>query len=126
MSIVVRSVALVVGWAAYTGLLSLVADGEGGANIGAGLLGFALVLLAAASWAFLDGRRNGLGWVSKVWVVVGAVLALFVPLMVAVTDGTFDASVVLSDLLTVAPFILLLVTVPAVVAGAIGSQLRAP
>ncbi len=59
-------------WAANLGH-----DEDGGANIGAGLLAFAAVVLVSLVWSFVDGRRSGrAGSILGRWAVVGVVVGV--------------------------------------------------
>ncbi len=129
MRILVRAVVLVAGWAAYSGLVFATAERGGGANIGAGLLAFAILALVSALWGFLDARRSDdVGRLAVTWGAVGVVMGLFAPL-VAVVSEPFDARVLALTVLTLLPFIAVLVLVPALAGGGlallVGSR-RAP
>lgn len=129
MSVIVR--ALGIGLAATLAylLMTLGDDGEGGANIGAGLAVFAVLASGGFIWALLDGlaRRSagaqpiGLGALLLRWFVVSiAAVAVVVTAMEVRTGGDylsdFDASS--------GVFLVLLVLAPSVFGALIGYAAR--
>jgi len=132
MTIVIRTVVLVAGIAGYTALLPvLYPDTDGGANIGAGLIAFGLLVVACGGWGLYDGLRRPIGSVLRVWLVVGLLVGAAWPFLIGLFDGGLDVDldVVFADLLFLAPFTMGLVCVPALVGAAIGStvaQARTP
>lgn len=100
---------------------------DGGADIGAGLLVFALAALAATLWGFADGKRLPIGVLAAVWLAVGATLGAVEPFLISVSFDAaddFDWSVVRSDLVTFLPFTIFLVAGPAIVAGVVAYAAR--
>lgn len=75
---------------------------------------------------FVDGRRLSIGILAAVWLAVGATLGVADPFLIALTDGAgdIDWSVVRSDLVTFVPFDIVMVGIPAIVAGALGLASR--
>lgn len=90
----------------------------GGANIGAGLLAFALIVVAALGWAALD-RRRGLSWPALLirWSVVAVAVGLWSPISLQLGEGGFDGRVLAADLVSLGPFSAGLVFVPAALGG---------
>lgn len=119
-----RALAFVAGSVAAHLIIDAIPDNGGGANIGAGLIVFALIAAAAFLWGFVDGRRIPIGILAGVWLAVGATLGLAEPFLIAMSDGELDWSVVRSDLVTFVPFDLVLVGVPAIIGGALGLAAR--
>ena len=106
-----------VGWGVATVYRAI--DGDSTAVLGAGLIAFATLLLIAGLWGVLDGRRRPDGGVA------GAVAGVSMVIWIAVMDGAFadgfDATVLLSDLVSVAPLICGLTAVPGFVGSLLGS-----
>ncbi|PPK96095.1 hypothetical protein CLV92_105197 [Kineococcus xinjiangensis] len=97
-------------------------DQSGGANVGVGLLLLGALALTAGAWGARDGLRAarveeslvpGLVCWAVVALVVGAGLPLLGAAVGALAGGGFSGAVLLRDLLLGAPFLLLLVGVPA-------------
>lgn len=95
----------------------------GGANIGAGLASFGATILLCAAWGLLDGRRErAVGPLVLRWGVVGLLVGVTQVVVIPLKDrGPIDPSVLASDLTMVAPFLVGLVAVPAIVAALLGS-----
>ena len=114
-----------VGWGVATVYRAI--DGDSTAVLGAGLIAFATLLLIAGLWGVLDGRRRPDGVVAHglTWLVAGAVAGVSMVIWIAVMDGAFadgfDATVLLSDLVSVAPLIYGLTPVPGFVGSLLGS-----
>lgn len=105
-------------------LLTLTTGRDGGANIGAGLLSFAVILVASLVWSVIDGRRHSRGWVLGVWAAVAVLVAIGVVLQIQGPGSGVDLTVLVSDLLSTGPFILGLVLVPALVGALTASGRR--
>lgn len=129
MSVIVRALGIGLAATAAYLLMTLGDDGEGGANIGAGLAVFAVLAIGGFTWALLDGlaRRSagaqpiGLGALLLRWVVVSiAAVAVVVAAMEVRTGGDylsdFDAS---SGI-----FLVLLVLLPSAFGALIGYAAR--
>jgi len=126
MAIVMR--ALVIGLAAVAALwlMSIGDDGEGGANIGAGLAVFAVLVVGGFTWALFDGldlrrgarpTRPRLGTLLLRWALVSGLTVAVVVAAMTLRDGSdYLADVGPS---TVA-FLVLLVLVPAAIGAFIG------
>jgi hypothetical protein len=94
------------------------------ADIGAGLIYFALLLAVSATWGLWDGfHAETLPPVFVRWVVVAVVVGLVFPLRIWTEEGR-DFEVLWSDLAFLTPFIAGLVLVPAGVGIAIGQALN--
>lgn len=131
MSVIVRALGIGLAATAAYLLMTLGDDGEGGANIGAGLAVFAVLAIGGFIWALLDGlawrssgaQPIGLGALLVRWVVVSIVaVAVVVGAMEVRTGGDylsdFDASS--------GVFLVLLVLVPSVFGALIGYAARGP
>lgn len=94
---------------------------RGDANIGAGLLGFGLLMASAGLWAALDGSRWPYPRVAITWVSVAALFGVLIPVLVAVAERGTSMRVLRSDLLSVGPFIAVLVAGSALVGGLVGT-----
>ena len=125
----VRLAALTVGMVAYVKLLvPLWSDPSEsvGADIGSGLIAFALLAATGFTWALVDARRVGRGPALVCWAVVSAVFSLGWHVQHAVTnsDASISAREVFVADLGLVPFVLTLILVPAVLGGAVGGALR--
>lgn len=120
----VRALAFVAGSVAAHLIINALPDDGGGANIGAGLIVFALIVVTAFIWGFVDGGRIPISVLAAVWLAVGATLGVADPFLIAMSGGELDWSVVCSDLVTFVPFDLVLVGVPAIIGGALGLAAR--
>jgi len=61
MRVLIRATTFLTGWVFFFFMVeAFSADQVGDANIGAGLLAFALVLLGAGMWGLVDGLRRPL------------------------------------------------------------------
>lgn len=129
MSVIVRALGL--GLAAVAGylLMTFLDDGEGGANIGAGLSVFGILIAGGFTWAGLDaissdgtrGQRVGLGALLLRWVLV-SVLAVAVLMggMVLRNGKDYLTDLEPSSLV----FLVLLALVPSVVGTLLGYAAR--
>lgn len=124
--ILVRAVALAAVWALFSLFLPGRGDNQEGADIGAGVLGFALLFAVAAGWGVFDGRRRAYAQVALIWVPVAVLVGLLVPVLVSLAEPGFSqrVQVLLSDLLGVGPFIAALVGGSALTGGIVGRGLR--
>ncbi len=124
-SIAVRTIALVLAVAVYAVIGTQVWDERGDANIGAGLIGFALVLAISFGWALADAMRLGAGYAVGAWLGVAVAAVLVVLALVLLPgDGSMTTSERLVDTLGLAPMVAGLVAGPALVAAAVGGALR--
>lgn len=113
--------------AAYL-LLSLTDDGEGGANIGAGLAVFAVLAVGSFVWALVDGadRRGsraaplGLGEVLLRWVAVSVLAVALVVVALVARSGADRLDLDASSTL----FLWILVLGPAMVGALLGWSAR--
>ena len=126
----VRLAALAVGTVVYVTLLvPLWSDptGAGGADIGSGLIAFALLAATGFAWALVDARRAGRGVALVCWAAVSAAFSLgwHVEHSLSSSDASISAREVFVSDLGLVPFVLLLILVPAVLGGAVGGAPRA-
>jgi hypothetical protein len=124
MKILLRVLALVAAAEAVAQLVMLGDDGSGGADIGAGLLAFAVLFLGAFAGGLLDGHRDPLRAAAMRWVAVAALVGVVETLLIPVRDGALDLSVLASDLAAVAPFLAVIVGSGAAVGVLIGGSVR--
>lgn len=146
--IALRVVVLAAAAAAVITLADLgMSEAEAGANIGAGLLAFATIMAITLVWSFVDGRRAPRTGISAAagerdaagapaprqasltarvlwWAVVAVLLAALAPLQAQGFTPPFDATVLASDAVNLAPFHLGLVGIPAALGLALGALTR--
>lgn len=135
MSFIVRALGIGLAAAAAHLLMTATDDGEGGANIGAGLAVFAVLVVSGFVWALVDGlgglgglggRRAGsellsLGALLLRWVLVSVLaVAVLVTVMTVRHGGGYLSDVGASSVV----FLGLLVLVPAVMGALIGYAAR--
>lgn len=117
--VVVGGAGLVTGW-----LVNAMTAKGGGANIGAGLISFLVLLLVSLVWGTIDGKRwKSVSPIMLVWFVVALVVAISVVVGIQFHGAGLDTSVLRSDLMSVSPFIFGLVFVPAAIGGSIAARL---
>jgi len=125
-AILVRLAALAVVVIAYTSLVVPMMSEQGDANIGAGLLAFAIVIVISLIWSVVDGRRAGLAPTAVRWAIVAVVLSIGWVLLLVVVEG--DDSMTTREAVGAAfglvPFTIVLVLVPSLVGAAIGQSLH--
>lgn len=102
-------------------------DGEeSGANIGAGLIAFAVTAVVSGVWAGYDAGRRPTSLVLRTWVGVAVVFGLASSLPPGLGGEAFDWTVWRSDLVFLALFDFVLVFAPAMVSalvvGSAGDQ----
>ena len=119
LDVLARFLLLALGLALYHVLLPwLFPDDGGGANIGAGLLGFAGLGVAAGTWGYLDGRRRAQGRLVLLWSVTGLLVGVAWAVGVSVVEpGAASVSATLATMSFLVPFATLLVAVPATIGG---------
>lgn len=122
MRIIVRVAAFVLGTIAFElAAPSLFPDDDG---LGAGLLYFLVLVVAAGLWALWDGVRwDATAAVVACWALVGVAVGIEAPVSIYLNEGR-DADVFWSDLAALTPFITGLVLVPALVGLGLGRLLR--
>lgn len=116
---IVRAVVLGVGISSYYLLLPVLFRDDGsGANIGAGLIGFALVVVACGIWGLVDGMRQPVTEACMTWLLVSLLVgaAWTVGLTAAEAGSWADFGDLLRINLEQLPFTTALVLVPAIVA----------
>jgi hypothetical protein len=112
----------------YAALPLLFPDDGGGANIGAGLLSFGVVVLVAFGWAYVDGRRRGAAPTTVTWAIVAVAFGILWLLGLAVVEA--DDSMSIAERLRLDAFLAVftagLVFLPAGVGAAIGGTAHRP
>jgi hypothetical protein len=121
MRALVRTLSVLAAVGGYAVVASILFDdASGDANIGVGLLLFALLASGVTAWAFIDGlRAEGFLTALLPWCLVAIALGVAVPVAVAVAEG-LRSRVLLEDLMGTVPFMLVLVLAPASLAVAVG------
>lgn len=104
--------ALSKGWDAVT-------PGPHETDIGGGLAGIGLVVLAALVWGAVDGRGRDPVRLALTWVGAGLVVSACVDVLVLVQGG--EQGEVLFAIMALSVFLTAAVAAPAVVAGALSS-----
>ena len=118
-------------------------EAEAGANIGAGLIAFAVTVLVALVWAFRDGRRapgtgsargsakptrseGAASLAARVawWVAAAVLLGLVAPLQAQSFAPPLDTALLTVHLQTLTPFYVGLVGVPAGLGLTLGALTR--
>ncbi|MFP5284012.1 MAG: hypothetical protein ACLGIF_11245 [Actinomycetes bacterium] len=121
-AIAVRAVLFVLGWMIFR-LLAESRAGLSEAEIGLGLLAFALLAVVAAVWAAVDGRRGTpLAPLLVRWAVVTVLVAVFVPLYSFLRAGAPTVGTLANDLIIVTPLVALVMFGPAAIAAAAGAM----
>ncbi len=120
----VRAAVLAGLWIGYYWLLHALADSKGDANIGAGLIGFGLMVLAAGVWAFLDGRRLSPDVGVPVWIVTPVLTAMLASLNRWAAETDAGERPPASDLVGSVVFLTVLMAGPALLALVAGRAAR--
>lgn len=129
MPVIVRAFGIGLAATAAYLLMTIGDDGEGGANIGAGLAVFAVLVLGGFVWGLLDGldrggkgsaQRIGLGPLLRRWALVSVVAVTVVVLALVVRHGAERLDIDASSTV----FLWILVLVPAVIGTLIGHSAR--
>ena len=103
-------------------LMSRVDREQVGANIGAGLLMFGVVMVVSLIWTAIDGRRSGeFGRTAVVWLAVAVIVAILNALLAQSSGPGIDLQVLFSDFSGLSLFVAGLVVVPALIGAAVGS-----
>lgn len=123
--ILLRTAVLAAIWLAGVLGATQLGDRDGGANIGVGLLMFALLLTAAGAWGAADSVRQPHQQVVITWVAVAAAMGLLVPVSTYVAESGSSWRVLVSDLIQVGPFIAALVAAPALLGGLLARSVSA-
>ncbi len=121
-TLAIAGVIPLVGW-----LASLGQAGGAGANIGAGLLSFLAIIVAAAIWSFFDARGSGrLAKTLVLWLVVAVLVGISAAFGAQGFATQLDAKVLLSDLSSLSFFVAGLVALPALLGASIGASVGRP
>lgn len=91
-----------------------------GADVGAGLIEFALLALVAFLWALRDGRQHRVVPAAVTWLVVAALYAAITAVRPQGFDAGINPDLLIRDLVDVSPFVFGLVAVPGVLGSAFG------
>lgn len=125
---VVRLAVMGAALAAYYAATPFLFPDDSGANIGAGLIGFGVVVLVSFGWAYVDGRRRGAESTVVTWAIVAVAFGLLWLLGLAVVEA--DDSMSLAERLRFDAFLAVwtagLVFLPAGVGSAIGGTAHRP
>ncbi|MBA2465699.1 MAG: hypothetical protein H0V42_12115 [Nocardioidaceae bacterium] len=124
MNILIRVIAFATAWALFSLTVLWLSEGRGDANIGVGLLAFGLLMLGAGVWGAFDGMHDSYARVAVTWVSVALLMGVVVPVTISLTEAGFSGRVLLSDVLTVGPFIAVLVAGAALIGGLVGMAVR--
>ncbi len=115
----VRGVVLLTGLWAFTKVWDAVTPGPHETDIGGGLAGLGLVVVAALVWGAIDGRRGDPGPLALTWLGAGLVMSACVDVLVAVQGG--ERGEVLFAMVALPVFLTAAVATPAVLAGVVSS-----
>lgn len=119
MRILIRTTVIAIIWLLCVLGLSQVGDPDGGANIGLGLLLFALLVVVGGAWGAADGARQAYSTVAVTWVVVAVLIGVLVPVVTFLRQSA-SWRVLISDLAQVAPFITVLIAASALLGALLG------
>ena len=126
LAAIVRLVVMGAGLAAYYAALPALFPGSNDANIGAGLLAFAGIVVVSLGWAFADARRRGTSSTVATWAIVGVTFGVLWLVGLATLEA--DDSLTLVDRLRLDAFLAVftagLVLVPAALGAALGDRSR--
>lgn len=124
LDIIFRVVVFVVADLTYTWLYETVVPTPLDADIGEGLLAFALVMGVAAVWGGWDGDRRGMGRTAVIWVPAGVITGAVMAFTSGLGDPGNSLKLMLAELTGTGPFLAGLVVVPALAAAALGAAIR--
>lgn len=126
LAAIVRLVVMGAGLAAYYAALPALFPRSNDANIGAGLLAFAGIVVVSLGWAFADARRRGASSTVATWAIVA--VAFGVLWLVGLATLEADDSMTLSERLRLDAFLVVftagLVLLPAALGAALGDRSR--
>lgn len=127
MRVLARTAVLVlVALAVLAGTYLSGGDSDGGANIGAGLALFALLIVVAGAWGLSDGRHMTFPHLAIIWCLtaagVGVALSTFS--LIGTSLNGVSPAVLLADLSGIAVFGAGLVAIPALLGGLLGGSVR--
>lgn len=122
LDLALRGGVLLAGEWAFTRIWDAATAGPHETDIGGGLVGLGLLVLAALVWGGLDGRHHEVGRLATTWVGAGLLVGASVAVLLAIRGG--ERGEVLFAIAALAPFLAVLVAAPAVVAGVVTRSLR--
>ena len=108
----------------FVAVEAMATDDAVGADIGVGLLAFALVFLGAGVWGLVDGLRLPGAATVVLWVIVGLMIGVLVPLFTALMEFGFSWDTLEWRVAVPEVFLALLVAVPALVGVGLGVAIR--
>lgn len=124
LDIIFRVAVFVVGNLTYTWLYETVVPTPLDADIGEGLLAFALLMAVAAVWGAWDGDRRGLARASAIWVPAGLITGAVMAFTIGLGDPGNNLKLMLAELTGTGPFLAGLVVVPALLAASLAAAIR--
>lgn len=119
----VRAAGLAAVWIGYLVAAPYLWPETADANIGAGLVGFGLVMLVATGWALVDGGRLYVGAAMVTWLVSAIGFAAIESVRFSVLEGARGESLPVADMIGTVIFFGVLVSIVALPATAIGASL---
>jgi hypothetical protein len=120
--VTIRWVVLGLGFLAYWLLVRvLLSDEKGDANIGVGLLAFALLIVAAGIWGLRDGFLLALGEAALAWCGAAFAVGLTAASPLIFEDSGLGLGVLLADFAGLVVIVSAMVALPAITGAAIGS-----
>lgn len=125
-AVIIRVLGLVAAQWATVWVTNIGYDEGGGANIGAGLFAFLVLVVVSFGWAAFDARGSRrVGALVLRWVVVAVILGIAAAFQAQGfgTRSGLDMNVLMSDLMSLSAFIVGFVAVPAAAGLALGSSL---
>lgn len=120
MRILLRTFVFAATWLVCVLGIAQVSEKDGGANIGIGLLMFALLIAAGGLWGAVDGARHAYAQVAVTWVSVAVLMGLLVPVFIYLSESGASWRVLMSDVVQVGPLIAALIAAPALLGGLLG------
>jgi outer membrane murein-binding lipoprotein Lpp len=116
---VLRGGVLLAGLWAFSKIWDASTPGPHGTDIGGGLAGIGLVVLAALVWGAIDGRRHEPGRLALTWIGAGLVMGACVDVLIAAQGG--QRGEVLFAMVALPVFLTAAVAAPSVLAGTVSS-----
>lgn len=121
--VLVRVAGLTAVWVGYIVLSPYLWPETADANIGMGLVGFALVMLVATGWALVDGERLYAGAAIVTWLFSALGFAAVEAVRFSVLERAHGVALDPADRVSALLFFAVLVSVPAVASAAIGASI---
>ncbi len=125
LSMLVRVVVVSAALSGYYAAVPFVfPDDGGGANIGAGLIAFAALMVISLGWAILDGREHGPLPTLVCWAIVSVVIAIGWLVIRGLVES--DATMSAAELIGSDVFSLFFTSGLVLVSSALGAAMRSP